>query len=306
MNTRYIDTAEVAKIVRSELKAAFPDTKFAVRISRYSMGSEVLVKWTDGPTEKAVYSVVGMFCGASFDSLADLRTSHDTTYKGELVHFCNTSIDCTRELSVEFVKPIAEKVARLWGFETPEVLESFGHAYIVQDYSKTIGRDCLASVIMQAAHETDARFPEQEETEEELITEEPVITSETTEEASAVEFAPESIQTDGYTVVYEGDTTWIEFPAKPSGEILNTLKTQLGARWNKTRKAWQIGRTVTLGEIVAELSGTPSQESTGIDELSAIKAILDKAGIPGSNLVERVARLAGEYEAIESMLLASL
>lgn len=304
MSTRFIDTADVAKLVRAELKAAFPGTKFSVRSSRYSMGSEVSVKWVDGPTSKAVYGVVGMFCGSSFDGSVDLRSSHDTNYKGELVHFCNTSLDCTRELSVEFVKPIAEKVAKLWGFETPEVLESFGHAYIKQDYSQRIGRDCLANVIMQAAHETDARFPEQEETEEPI---EEVITPEETAPESPVSETP---QTEGYTVVYENNTTWIEFPAKPAPEILKALKDQLGARWNRARKAWWIGRIVALGEIITALGSEPTQDA-GIDEIAAIRAILDNAGWYNGtpykgrilSLVERVALLVDDHQGILEMLL---
>ncbi len=45
----YVDITGVAKLIRAELKDQFPDTKFSVRSSRYSMGSNVRVGWTDGP-----------------------------------------------------------------------------------------------------------------------------------------------------------------------------------------------------------------------------------------------------------------
>lgn len=306
MSARYIDAADVAKLVRAELKNTFPGIKFSVRIDRYSMGSDVLVKWTDGPTEKAVYGAVGIFCGNGYDYMEDMRTSHDTVYKGELVHFCNTSISCVRSLSVEFVKPIAARVATRWGLPTPEVKESYcGDADIWADYDQ-MNRERmtkpLADIIMQTAHETDARFPIAEsveaiETPEEVA----VVPVEQTAETPA-----ETVKTEGYTVVYENDTTWVEFPNKPGREILGALKSDLGARWNKARKGWHIGRHVALGEIIAALGSEPTQEQSGIDELTAIRVILDRAGISGGSLVERVARLSQERDQLESLLLVSL
>ena len=47
-----IDTKEMAKLVRKELKTHFPRHKFSVRIERYSMGSSINVTWTDRPMVK--------------------------------------------------------------------------------------------------------------------------------------------------------------------------------------------------------------------------------------------------------------
>jgi conjugative element/phage-associated large polyvalent protein len=47
-----IDTKDVAKLVRKELKTHFPRHKFSVRIERYSMGSSINVTWIDGPMVK--------------------------------------------------------------------------------------------------------------------------------------------------------------------------------------------------------------------------------------------------------------
>ena len=48
------DATDVAKLIRKELKAAFPGQKFSVRVDRYSLGSSIDVRWTDGPTIKQV------------------------------------------------------------------------------------------------------------------------------------------------------------------------------------------------------------------------------------------------------------
>jgi len=57
----YMDTKEVAKLVRKELKTHFPMQKFSVRIERYSMGSSINVTWIDGPMVKDVEAIAGHF-----------------------------------------------------------------------------------------------------------------------------------------------------------------------------------------------------------------------------------------------------
>lgn len=52
------DCTEVAREVRSIVKARFPKTKFKVRASRFSQGSAVDVNWTDGPLEAAVNKAI--------------------------------------------------------------------------------------------------------------------------------------------------------------------------------------------------------------------------------------------------------
>jgi len=57
----YMDTKEVAKLVRKELKTHFPMHKFSVMIERYSMGSSINVTWIDGPMVKDVEAIAGHF-----------------------------------------------------------------------------------------------------------------------------------------------------------------------------------------------------------------------------------------------------
>jgi hypothetical protein len=54
----YLKAADRAKHVRAEIKAMFPEVKFSVKSSTYSLGSNVSVTWTDGPTEEAVTKVI--------------------------------------------------------------------------------------------------------------------------------------------------------------------------------------------------------------------------------------------------------
>lgn len=92
--------ADRAKHIRTELKAMFPKTKFSVRSSNYSMGSEVYIHWTDGPTEEAVQNVI--------DCLAeDLKTLYDididTQYNG---------IALTRKISKETWEAVRQEVLK--------------------------------------------------------------------------------------------------------------------------------------------------------------------------------------------------
>lgn len=84
--TRYIHTAEIAKMIRSALKAAFPSVKFSVRSHVYTGGSSIRVGWTDGPTAKMVGAVVNKFQGGRFDGSIDMAYSvdHYITKDGEI------------------------------------------------------------------------------------------------------------------------------------------------------------------------------------------------------------------------------
>jgi hypothetical protein len=53
-----LTTPQRAKLIKSELKANFPATKFSVKTINASMMSDVLISWTCGPTEEMVTNVV--------------------------------------------------------------------------------------------------------------------------------------------------------------------------------------------------------------------------------------------------------
>ena len=73
--TIYLDAAELAAIVRRDLKAAFPGVTFRVRSSKYSMGSSVNVSWQDGPTAAAVNAVIDRYKAQGFDGMTDSNTN---------------------------------------------------------------------------------------------------------------------------------------------------------------------------------------------------------------------------------------
>ncbi|MCR8641514.1 hypothetical protein NV379_02485 [Paenibacillus sp. N1-5-1-14] len=53
--------AMVAQEIRKELKATFPNVKFSVRSSNYSMGSSINVEWDNLPTQAAVEAITNKY-----------------------------------------------------------------------------------------------------------------------------------------------------------------------------------------------------------------------------------------------------
>lgn len=67
----WIETADLAKLIRRAVKLAFPGVKFAVRSNKYSGGSSVVVEWTGGPLRHDVEAVACLFQGVTFDGMDD-------------------------------------------------------------------------------------------------------------------------------------------------------------------------------------------------------------------------------------------
>jgi hypothetical protein len=72
----WLDTSDVAKIIRLKLAENFPLKLFSVRTHKYSGGSSIDVDWIDGPTKSEVEKVIGYLTGQGFDSSIDLAYGH--------------------------------------------------------------------------------------------------------------------------------------------------------------------------------------------------------------------------------------
>jgi len=158
--TRYLSCAETAKLVRVALKARFPGQKFSVRSSNYAGGASISVGWTDGPTTKEVDEILNRYEGKSFDGSIDMgcywqhwllpdgtvTVAQGTGTEGsmgfipsiktdrpegaELVSMGADYVQPSRSFSAEFLRPIAERVAKREGKPIPEIKTySNGTAY---------------------------------------------------------------------------------------------------------------------------------------------------------------------------------
>jgi hypothetical protein len=124
---RYIDGAEVTKIIRKILKASFAGIKFSVRLSRYAGGSSIRVSYTNGPTVEAVKALIGDFEGASFDGMIDLKSYKESEYNGETVQFGNDYLFVERDYSEAVEAAAKAEIAAALGepFDSNKSYEAF-------------------------------------------------------------------------------------------------------------------------------------------------------------------------------------
>lgn len=71
-NTKQMSThAHASKLIRADLKKAFPKVKFSVRSRTYSGGDSIDVRWIDGPSAKDVDAIIGVYQEGHFDGMTD-------------------------------------------------------------------------------------------------------------------------------------------------------------------------------------------------------------------------------------------
>ena len=124
--TEYLSCADTAKLLRQALRRTFSGVKFSVRSDTYSGGASIDVSWTDGPTEKAIKTLVDEFGGADFDASTDLKTYRapdlmpDLEYGAREIHYGADFIFCKRSTSgeleaklLDIVRPIRDERGQL-------------------------------------------------------------------------------------------------------------------------------------------------------------------------------------------------
>jgi hypothetical protein len=122
-----LDTAVAAKMIRKALKAEFPATKFSVSISRYSMGSSISIRYTNGPTTDTVEALAAGLVGSThYDGQNESTEYGDSnmvmTADGPVVYRCGAYINATREIDDETA---ADFITR-FVCENPDVSNCYG------------------------------------------------------------------------------------------------------------------------------------------------------------------------------------
>ena len=140
--TRYIPVNEVTKMIRADLKAAFPGQKFSVTKDR----STVNIQWEGGPSTKAVDDLVDRYSGEGFDGMTDMRYSRNefTDENGEKCQYLTDFIFCRRELSEDEAASIKSElaigIARETGKSITEVLDDGQFWPCPQEYMREVDR----------------------------------------------------------------------------------------------------------------------------------------------------------------------
>lgn len=63
--------AQAARLIRAELKSAFPTIRFSVTSEVFGGGDAVRIRWTGGPTYKDVAAIVNKYEQGHFNALTD-------------------------------------------------------------------------------------------------------------------------------------------------------------------------------------------------------------------------------------------
>jgi len=61
-----------AKLIRKELKAAFPGVVFSITSRSFAGGNDVQIDWTDGPTFDTVMKIAGKYEYGHFNGMEDI------------------------------------------------------------------------------------------------------------------------------------------------------------------------------------------------------------------------------------------
>lgn len=100
METISYDLLETAKLLRAELKAKFPGTKFSVRTSRFSGGTAIQVTYTDGPRYVDVDTVARSYAAGTFDGMTDsYELRKHVGPGGKLIRYGARFVSTSREYS---------------------------------------------------------------------------------------------------------------------------------------------------------------------------------------------------------------
>lgn len=131
----YMSCAETAKLIRRQLKTAFPAVKFSVRSDTYAGGASIDVRWLDGPTTDAVKTVIDQYEGASIDPYQDTKVyRYQLDEQGRAIHYGADFVFCERRYSVPFLRRVAAAVAIDYGECLPKISESEYGAYLDGDW----------------------------------------------------------------------------------------------------------------------------------------------------------------------------
>ena len=118
---RWVDTKEVAKNIRRDVKERWPKVKFSVRLSRYAGGSSIRIEWADGPTRKVGEEAIGHWEGCQFDGMIDLETNKGPFLSGgEYVRSACSYLHYDRSCSVAFLTRVLGETAAHFHAEIPD------------------------------------------------------------------------------------------------------------------------------------------------------------------------------------------
>ncbi|MGF1489497.1 MAG: LPD29 domain-containing protein, partial [Prochloraceae cyanobacterium] len=133
--SEYISVTETAKIIREQLKKAFPKKdypvlKFSVKCHQYSMGASIDITWIDGPSKKEVEALTNRFEGKKYNIEEDLAESRYDNWKGMKIRWGSDYINCCRNTSKQFLERLLQHFREQKNFSAQvEIFQNIGGNY---------------------------------------------------------------------------------------------------------------------------------------------------------------------------------
>lgn len=220
--------------IRRLLSRLWPAVNFSVRLSKYSMGNSIDIRWTDGPTSKQVEKWVNNFQEGYFDGMTD---SYEYTKNAWHVFGESKYIHCNRRTSPETISKYMQIVSKAMAEadaahekkddSTLHPIERTEFSINTEGYGYKLWKDHFLSNCNSA----DAII-ERMESESNGMPELPI----TNEPANQTE---ENIINGIATLRRNTEKNGLEiiFASKPAENILTWLKYH-GYRWSRFSKVW--------------------------------------------------------------------
>ena len=105
--------AQTAKAIREELKKAFPNVSFSVKSFSFSMGDDVRIEWTNGPTTEQIENITKKYEYGTFDGMTDLYEIDNKRNDIPQVKYIITS----RTITEDIKEKTAQEIADRFGFD---------------------------------------------------------------------------------------------------------------------------------------------------------------------------------------------
>lgn len=217
-HTRY---AVGAANIRKELKAAFPGCTFRVTSKGYSMGCEINIHWTDGPTEAEVRAITDKYQTDDFNGMEDISEARHSIWP-EVYGGAKHVIE-NRHLSAAVVQAVAVEYG--W----PVTVK--GDSVEAEDWDKT--RRLYREAGERSYYVRPASPPKPAR---------PFTTP-----------APVTVDRPTMAINEKRHGVEIHFPSKPAPAVLDSLKAA-GWRWSRFAGCWYMPDSSEAREFASRLT----------------------------------------------------
>ena len=140
MQKNVSDHAQVAKLIRTDLKKSYPGTKFTVTSSIFAGGNSVNVCWTDGPLFESVDSIIRKYQYGNFNGMEDIYEYSNKIDGLPQVKY----VQASRRMSAEVKQAIKDRLAKEYSVNMDDdraVYEKFNgwtDQVIYREFSKEV------------------------------------------------------------------------------------------------------------------------------------------------------------------------